>query len=116
MGSTAAAHPITCAAQNLGASGKRVLRVHRSIVARPRYQHARVRSMLDERCETVGQDFFASAPEAGDAYILAQILHDWDDERCHSILVNCRQAMRPGGKLLVVEQVLPTACITRASG
>jgi hypothetical protein len=64
---------------------------------------------LDGRCETVAGDFFASVPEAADAYVLAQILHDWDDERCHSILVNCRQAMRPDAKILVVEQVLPLA-------
>ena len=42
-------------------------------------------------------------------YILAQILHDWDDERCGVILRNCRRAMPPAGKLLVVEQVLPPA-------
>jgi hypothetical protein len=64
---------------------------------------------LNGRCETVGQDFFACVPEGADAYILAQILHDWDDERCHSILVNCRQAMRPHAKILVVEQVLAPA-------
>jgi hypothetical protein len=64
---------------------------------------------LDGRCETVGQNFFAAVTKGGDAYILAQILHDWDDERCRSILVNCRQAMRSGGKILVVEQVLPPA-------
>lgn len=62
-----------------------------------------------ERCEAVGQDFFASVSDGGDGYILAQILHDWDDERCQIILRNCRQAMRPDGKLLVVEQVLPPA-------
>jgi hypothetical protein len=64
---------------------------------------------LDGRCETVGQDFFARVPEGGDAYILAQVLHDWDDQRCHSILVNCSKAMRPGARILVVEQVLPRA-------
>jgi hypothetical protein len=64
---------------------------------------------LDGRCETVAEDFFACVPEGADAYILAQILHDWDDARCHSILVNCRRAMRPGGKILVVEQVLAPA-------
>jgi hypothetical protein len=73
--------------------------------AQPLLQAAEV----DGRCQSVGQDFFASVSEGGDAYVLAQILHDWDDERCHSILVNCRQAMRPDGKILVVEQVLAPA-------
>jgi hypothetical protein len=62
-----------------------------------------------DRCGVVGGDFFASVPDGGDVYILAQILHDWDDERCRVILGNCRRAMGPDGKLLVVEQVLPPA-------
>jgi transposase-like protein len=45
----------------------------------------------------------------GDTYVLAQILHDWDDEHCGVILGNCRQAIDSDGKLLVVEQVLPPA-------
>jgi ubiquinone/menaquinone biosynthesis C-methylase UbiE len=60
-----------------------------------------------ERCETVALDFFESVPPGGDAYILAQILHDWDDEQCNAILRNCRRAMRPRGRLLVIEQVMP---------
>jgi hypothetical protein len=60
-----------------------------------------------ERCEAVGQDFFESVSDGGDACILAQILHDWDDARCRVILSNCRRAMHPQGKLLVIEQLLP---------
>lgn len=62
-----------------------------------------------DRCELVGGDFFAAVPEGGAYYILAQVLHDWDDERCRVILGNCRRAMLPEGKVLVVEQVLPSA-------
>jgi hypothetical protein len=36
---------------------------------------------VSERCEVVGGDFFAEVPSGGDAYILARIMHDWDDER-----------------------------------
>jgi hypothetical protein len=39
--------------------------------------------------------------------VLAQILHDWDDERCRAILAQCRRVIPPHGKLLVVELVLP---------
>ena len=46
-------------------------------------------------------------PAGGDAYILAQILHDWDDDRCVAILEQCRRAIPDHGKLLVVELVLP---------
>src|SRR4029450_563097 len=44
-----------------------------------------------ERCTTVGGDFFAEIPAGADAYILAQILHDWDTERSVAILRECRR-------------------------
>ena len=61
-----------------------------------------------ERCTTVGGDFFTELPSGGDAYILAQILHDWDDERSVAILQQCRRAISEHGKLLVIELVLPS--------
>ena len=60
-----------------------------------------------DRCTFVGGDFFAAVPTGGDAYVLSQILHDWDDKRCVAILGQCRRAMPDHGKLLVVELVLP---------
>jgi hypothetical protein len=33
-------------------------------------------------------------------------LHDWDDGQGVRILENCRRAMRPGGRVIVVELVL----------
>jgi SAM-dependent methyltransferase len=60
-----------------------------------------------DRCTFVGGDFFAGVPAGGDAYVLSQILHDWDDERCVAILGQCRRAIPDHGKLLVVEFVLP---------
>lgn len=59
-----------------------------------------------ERCEVVGGDFFASVPAGGDAYILRQILHDWDDARATKILENCRRAMGQTGKVLVIEGII----------
>ncbi len=58
---------------------------------------------LADRCETAAGDFFQSVPEGGDAYILKHVLHDWDDDRCVSILENCRRAISNEGRLLVVE-------------
>jgi hypothetical protein len=34
------------------------------------------------------------------------IIHDWSDEQCAQILSNCRRAMAPGGRVLVVEHVI----------
>ncbi len=61
-----------------------------------------------DRCRRVGGDFFAEIPAGADAYILAQILHGFDDERCLAILAQCRRAIPDHGKLLVVELVVPT--------
>jgi O-methyltransferase/methyltransferase family protein len=62
---------------------------------------------VENRCTTIGGDFFEAVPPGGDAYLLASILHDWDDDRCVEILRRCRQVMPDNGKLLVVELVLP---------
>ena len=42
-----------------------------------------------------------------DAYILSHIIHDWTEQQCQTILGNCRKAMKPGARLLIVEFVLP---------
>ncbi len=57
-----------------------------------------------DRCERVGGDFFTDALPSGDAYILRQIIHDWDDARATAILANCRRGLGEGGRLLVVER------------
>jgi hypothetical protein len=41
-----------------------------------------------------------------DAYMMKHIIHDWDDEHSMKILSNCRRAIRPDGKLLVIDQVI----------
>lgn len=60
------------------------------------------------RCETVGGNFFESAPAGGDAYMMKHIIHDWNDEECVTILKHCRKGISSGGKLLVIEMVVPT--------
>lgn len=62
-----------------------------------------------DRCEFVGGSFFDAVPEGADACVMKHILHDWDDEHCVRILKNCRRSMAPGGKLLVVDQVVGPA-------
>jgi hypothetical protein len=59
-----------------------------------------------DRCEAQSGDFFVSVPAGADAYILKYILHDWEDEECVRILVNCRKAMAEDGRVLVVDRVL----------
>lgn len=64
------------------------------------------REGVSERVEKVGGDFFAEVPSA-DGYIMKHIIHDWDDERCVKILQSIYSAMNDGGKLLIVESVVP---------
>jgi hypothetical protein len=61
---------------------------------------------LAERCQAVGGNFFVAVPEGGDAYVLKNILHDWDDTAAVGILTSCRRAMRPGARLIVLEHVV----------
>jgi hypothetical protein len=60
-----------------------------------------------ERCQTVGGNFFETAPIGGDAYIMKHIIHDWNDDECEIILKHCRKGITEGGKLLVIEMVVP---------
>jgi len=62
---------------------------------------------LGRRCRVVAGDFFRSVPRGGDAYVLAFVLHNWDDRRAATILTRCRAAMTPGARLLVVEMLVP---------
>lgn len=63
---------------------------------------------LADRCQVVSGDFFQAVPEGGDAYLLSHIIHDWDEDACLQILANCRRAMGPSGRLLIVEMVIHT--------
>jgi len=62
---------------------------------------------LSERCQVVAQDFFKEVPGSGDAYLLKQNIHDWDDESAVKILKNCRCAMGAQSKLLIIAGVYP---------
>jgi 16S rRNA G1207 methylase RsmC len=59
-----------------------------------------------DRCELVAGDFFQGVPEGADGYILANILHDWDDVRAVQILGACAQAMAKHGRILIVERLI----------
>jgi len=64
-------------------------------------------SGLGARCRAVAGDFFREVTGGADAYLAKHVIHDWDDERAVTILANCRRAMSPNGKLLLVEGVYP---------
>jgi hypothetical protein len=59
-----------------------------------------------DRCTIASGDMFTSVPAGAGAYIMKHIIHDWPDEGCVNILKACRKGVNPGGKLLVVDNVI----------
>lgn len=62
---------------------------------------------LADRCSIVAGDFFESVPSGASAYVMKLILHDWNDDQAATILERCRSAMAPGGKVVVIDMVVP---------
>jgi O-methyltransferase domain len=62
---------------------------------------------LDDRVTIESGSFFEQVPAGGDAYLLSHIIHDWTAAQCLSILGHCRRALKPGGRVLIIEMVLP---------
>ncbi len=62
---------------------------------------------LGNRIEFVEGDFFERVP-LGDVYLLATILHDWNDERAAAILRTIRAAAPAAARLLVLDSVVPS--------
>lgn len=61
---------------------------------------------ITDRCKVLGGDFFAGVPAGADCYLLANVLHDWNDERAIEILTNCRRSIAKGGRVLIVERLI----------
>jgi hypothetical protein len=59
-----------------------------------------------DRCTYAAGDMFCEVP-AADAYMVKRVLHDWDDEECLQILSTMQQAAPKGGRVLIVEQIVP---------
>ncbi|RZS40846.1 methyltransferase family protein [Herbihabitans rhizosphaerae] len=68
-----------------------------------------------ERCSTRTGDFFAAVPEGADGYLIKSVLHDWDDQKCVTILRNCRAVLPDDGRVLILEPVLPETVTGEAS-
>ncbi|MFH7596739.1 methyltransferase [Streptomyces racemochromogenes] len=93
---------------------RQVLTAHpalRGVLLERPHAVATARRLLDAagcgtRCDYRAGDF-ADVPSGGDVYVLARVLHDWDDDRCREILRHCARAMPDHADLLIVERLLP---------
>lgn len=63
---------------------------------------------VKDRVTFVKGNMFESAPAGADAYMMKHIIHDWPDDICIGILKHCRAGVNPGGKLLVIDPVVPS--------
>jgi hypothetical protein len=51
-------------------------------------------------------DFFHAIPPGSRAFVMKNIIHDWDDAQAREILRNCRRAIAKDGVLLLIEYCL----------
>ncbi len=60
-----------------------------------------------ERLKPIGGDFFQTVPAGADAYILRWIIHDWPEVEAVALLGKIREAMKPGARLILLEELIP---------
>jgi hypothetical protein len=60
---------------------------------------------LAATCRAAAGDFFTEVP-SGDAYIMKNIIHDWNDEKALSILRNCHRDGKTNLKVILIEAVI----------
>jgi O-methyltransferase domain len=52
---------------------------------------------VENRITIEAGNFFETVPIEGDAYLLSHVIHDWNEDRCLTILGHCRKAIKPDG-------------------
>ncbi|MCU1287140.1 MAG: O-methyltransferase [Acidobacteriales bacterium] len=61
----------------------------------------------EERMTLHPGDFFSGELPKCDAYVLMEVIHDWDDDKSMQIFSAIRQAAKPNAKVLIVETIVP---------
>ncbi|MEU7055851.1 methyltransferase [Streptomyces sp. NPDC046197] len=63
---------------------------------------------LADRVTLAEGSFFDRVPAGGDLYVLSRCLHNWSDERALDILRTVRAALPAGGRLVILEKIIPS--------
>jgi len=69
-----------------------------------------------QRLSIQAGDFFKDALPAADAYLLMNVIHDWNDPEARAILEAVRRAAPVEAKLLLVESIMPEKVEPSAAG
>jgi ubiquinone/menaquinone biosynthesis C-methylase UbiE len=69
---------------------------------------------IADRCRFVAGDFFETVPSSADTILMKSIIHNWNDDRSKIIFRNCRDALPAGGKLIIIERIMPELPTTDA--
>jgi hypothetical protein len=64
---------------------------------------------LNQRSTLRSCDFFQEVPTGCRAYLMKNVIHDWDDAGALKILINCRRAVPDDGALLLAQWAIPGA-------
>jgi hypothetical protein len=70
-----------------------------------------VAGAASNRLKVVGGDFFKDPLPEADAYILMEVIHDWDDDASRRILSAVRRAAPVHARLLLIEALLPSESV-----
>ncbi|OUD04947.1 methyltransferase [Streptomyces swartbergensis] len=62
---------------------------------------------LADRIDVLAGDFFDELPVRADLVLLSMILLNWQDDEAARILKRCRDALEPGGRILLRERAEP---------
>ncbi|MBL7137162.1 MAG: methyltransferase [Bacteroidales bacterium] len=60
-----------------------------------------------ERVSLIEGNFLESVPSGADGYLVKNILHNWDDSNCITLLSNIRKVLPENGKVIIVEMIVP---------
>lgn len=53
------------------------------------------------------QDFFEPQPQPADVFLLKHVLHNWSDKYALKILRNLVAMLKPGGRIIICDSVVP---------